>query len=133
MSTDIGNIPSHLIFDGYIPDLNDLMPKNGGLTGVEYAQICVHNLMKAQASGLLDVADTEYYLIIGPNGTVTMRLMAYADTPPVQPQQAGACECYLDPDVEKHTGLEIGDQPNVNNPKLATKSKTAPTTTSVTV
>jgi hypothetical protein len=95
-----------LSFD-HVPELTELMPLTGGMTGVEYAQICVENLMTAQNKNLEDVADAFYYQITGPKGKATMRLMAFKDTAPIFPARAGACTCYLDPDIEKHTGLEL--------------------------
>ena len=94
------------VFD-HIPDLRELLPKFRGLPGFDYLQCTSTNLLRAQEEDWTEVDNTVIYVISGPKGDVSMKLMARGQPIPGQPHNSGArlCECEIA--VQELTGLWI--------------------------
>lgn len=97
--------PEDLLEFSYVPELRDLLPKNRGLPGVIYAQVCVHHAKAAQDLGWRMVHGTGYYSIVGPRGRADMVLMCSGKPIRGAAPQAGARRLLADEDILKLTGL----------------------------
>ena len=97
-----------LTFD-HLPDLWDLLPPDGGVPGILYAQVCAHNARHAQATGLRPIRGAVYYSISGPKGQAAMVLMGKGSPIPGASPCAGARELFTDSEVTKLTGFPLSD------------------------
>lgn len=97
----------------HIPSLRELLG-TGGSPGLEYAQICTHNLKRAEqdlkdqadpASGWRLLPQGRTYTIVGPKGHADMCLMRRGKRIPGTDGTSGARKVFVDPDVLKLTGI----------------------------
>ena len=77
-----------LVYD-HIPRLKELLPKQGGLPGFQYAQVSGDRRRRAQDEGWLQVNDSYTYTIIGPKGSIDMDLFCRGKLIPGQPSNSG--------------------------------------------
>lgn len=94
--------PEDYVFD-HIPTLRELL-RNGGLPGVEYAQVCTAHFKRAQNEKWKDVQGAKCYTIVGPKGRADMILKAKG-VPLSGNTESGARVCYIDKGIETLTGL----------------------------
>lgn len=93
------------IYD-HVPNLRELLPTTAGIPGVQYAQVSVTNLRKAQDEGWVKISGAQkLYTINGPSGKVDCELYAKGKPIPGQGVTSGARICYIDKDIYAKTGL----------------------------
>jgi len=98
------------VFD-HVPALWELQ-KREGWPGITYAQVCVHNLMRAKERAqapahLTLIGGTSYYTIVGPKGEVSMALVGRGKRIPGAAPEAGARLFFTDGEVEELTGHPV--------------------------
>lgn len=96
----------------HIPSLKELMPTTAGIPGVEYAQVCVHNIRLAQDLGWGRISGNQkVYTITGPTGSVDCEL--YCKGKPISGEcpQGGRRVCSIDKEIVKLTGVRNGPPP----------------------
>jgi len=98
------------VFD-HVPALHELQ-KREGWPGITYAQVCVHNLMRAKErtqapAHLTLIGGTSYYTIAGPKGEVSMALVGRGKRIPGAAPEAGARLFFTDGEVEELTGHPV--------------------------
>ena len=91
----------------HVPALGELLPKHRGRPGFEYLQCTVGNLRRAQDEGWTEVINTMIYIIEGPKGEVSLKLLARGKPMPGQPMDSGARLCLCDLTVQELTGVWI--------------------------
>lgn len=129
MSTSTNQSPSPggnrtPVFQGFIPRLKHLLQQRRGIPGIHYYQVCTHNLRLAQDRGLREVDNTLVYTITGPKGSVDVKLYCFGKPIPGQSHLSGRRRLFVDPDIEKLTGLPI--QPIEETASVATEKPPAP-------
>lgn len=87
-----------------IPSLTELLPTTGGIPGIQYAQVCVHNLKKGQNDGWQRIQGAKVYTILGAGGRADMELLAKGKAIIGQSPDAGARRCWIDEEVYGLTG-----------------------------
>lgn len=110
MSSDQPSLTSPNVAYGYdyVPKLGKLLPKTGGVPGVEYIQVCTANAKPAQDQGWGPVHGAFLYTITGPKGSADM-LLACRGTPDAsRSNDSGACMMNLDDDIYRLTGIWRG-------------------------
>ena len=99
----------------HLPQLRELL-KNGGLPGVEYLQVAVHNLRLAQREGWTRVSGHQMvYTIVGPNGSCDCELFGSGEPISGQDPEGGARVCWIDMDVRQETGFHDTISDEVEN------------------
>jgi len=98
------------VFD-HVPALHELQ-KREGWPGITYAQVCVHNLMRAKERAqapahLTLIGGTSYYTVVGPKGQVSMALVGCGKQIPGAAPEAGARLFFTDGEVEELTGHPV--------------------------
>lgn len=97
----------------YIPVLGPgpgtLMPRTGGIAGVEYAQICTHHIVKAKRAGFGPIVDAEPYVIVGPDGEAEVVLLCQGEPIKGASSLGGAQVCHLDREIFTLTGYKDTD------------------------
>lgn len=88
----------------HIPKLTELLPSTGGIPGIVYAQICVHNRKRAQNEGWKQIQGAKIYTILGPDDRVDMELLAKGTPVLGQGPESGARKCWVDTEVYTLTG-----------------------------
>lgn len=89
----------------YIPTLEQLLPSNGGLPGVEYAIVATSNMRKAQDEGWERLAGNQkIFTVTGPQGEVDCELFGRGKPIKGADAQAGRRRCYVDGSVRDRTG-----------------------------
>jgi hypothetical protein len=90
----------------FVPSLRDLL-SNGGLPGLEYAQVCTHHLLRAQTEEEpWLMVNRAAYQITGPKGAADMVLMVRGKEIRTA-NTSGARRCSVDTDVEVLTGHSL--------------------------
>jgi len=105
----------------HVPSLIELLPKFRGRPGMEYMQCCVINLRRAQDEGWTEVDNTVIYIIEGPKGDASMKLLARGKVIVGQPHNSGARLCQCDKAVEDLTGVWINPH---NHEEISTEPET---------
>lgn len=102
----------------HIPSLKELIGGQG-TPGFQYAQVCTHNLKRAQqdclveddrTSGWKQLPGSEAYTITGPRGSADLVLMRRGSRIPGVSGDSGARHVFADPDILKLTGLNPNPQ-----------------------
>ncbi len=106
----------------WVPNLQELI-SFGGTPGIEYRQICTHNLRRAQEEHFTTVPGTFLYQIVGPKGGADCHLMQRGKAIPGATKQSGARICKVDSKVEELTGLWINPHKHVEEPKVEEPKK----------
>jgi len=119
---------------GYVPVLGPgpgtLMPRTGGVAGVEYAQVCTHHIVKAKRDpegSWGPIVDAEPYVISGPDGEAEVVLLCRGEPIPGASSLGGAQLCQIDNEIYTLTGFK--DPSNVEDKPAAkpeVKSGTGP-------
>ena len=91
----------------HVPALGELLPKHKGRPGFEYLQCTVGNLRRAQDEGWSEVENTMIYIIEGPKGEASLKLLARGRPIPGQSADSGARLCLCDKTVEELTGVWV--------------------------
>lgn len=99
----------------HVPKLHELIAY-GGWPGVVYAQVCVHNTANAAArtdtpDHLRPIRGADFYSIVGPRGEAQMALVGTGSPIPGASPDAGARLFFTDGEVERLTGLPVGEYP----------------------
>ena len=101
---------------GYVPTLGPgtgtLMPRTGGVTGVEYAQVCTHHIVKAKRDpdgSWGPIVDAEPYVISGPDGDAEVVLLCKGEPIRGASSLAGAQICKIDREIYTLTGFKDPD------------------------
>ena len=98
---------------GYVPTLGPgtgtLMPRTGGVAGVEYAQVCTHHIVKAKKWGWGPIVDAEPYVIEGPSGDAEVVLLCKGEPIRGASSLGGAQICRIDREIYTLTGYEDPD------------------------
>lgn len=112
---------------GYIPTLGPgpgtLMPRTGGVAGVEYAQICTQHIVKAKRDGYGPIVDAEPYVIEGPDGEAEVVLLCKGTPIRGASSLGGAQICRIDRDIYVLTGFEDPDGKQVEETPDKPESK----------
>ena len=87
-----------------IPSLKELLPSTAGIPGIQYAQICVNNMKRAQNDGWKRIQGAKIYTVLGPDGRADMELLAQGKVISGQAYDSGARRCWIDPNVYTLTG-----------------------------
>ena len=98
----------------HVPTLRELMPTNGGLPGVQYGLVCVHNQRHAQDAGWQGVEKAKVFTIASDQGSVDMILACQGTPVRGMSPDMGARKMFVDEDVYRLTGL----WPSADTPKL---------------
>lgn len=103
-----------------IPRLKQLLPRTGGLPGVEYAIISTSNMRKAQDLGWERLAGAQkIFTIEGPKGNADCELFGKGAPIRGMDTLAGVRRLSIDPEVRKVTGF-------VSEPPKGGSDSTAP-------
>ena len=89
----------------HIPALKELLPNTGGQPGLEYAQVCTHNLRKAQDNGWSRVRGAKTYSIVTNEGIADMELLCKGKQAKGLDTHSGKRRCLVDWAVQDLTGL----------------------------
>lgn len=105
-----------------------LLPKRGGIPGLEYAQIPVLLKKQAENDGWLSIHGAATYTIFGPKGTVDCELLARGAIIRGIDAESGSRVCHIDQSVWEVTGLDpkTGWPPVPEPPKPAKAEKPKP-------
>lgn len=98
----------------WIPQIEELLPKTGGLPGVEYLQCSAENQPRADAEGWRPVHRSRPYVIASPKDPtkrVAMTLLGCGEPLRSLSPYSGRRVCWVDKLVEERTGLII-ESPN---------------------
>ena len=95
----------------HVPKISDLLVTPSGVrhvhAGVEYAQVCTHNQMRAQEHGLKATGGVTLYSIIGPKGTAEVALMCTGKPVPGSDTVACIPPLWNDVEIATLTGLSL--------------------------
>lgn len=80
----------------HIPHLRELLPKKRGLPGFTYMQCSLSNTGRAQNEGWGDVDGNVVYNIVGPKGSIEMKLLVRGKMTYGQSHDSGARVCGVD-------------------------------------
>lgn len=95
----------------FVPTLRQLMPSTGGLPGVKYGLLAVHNQKTAQNEGWGATTTSKIFTIKGPKGQVDVVLACKGDPVRGMSPAGGARVFLIDQDIYDVTGLDaVEDQ-----------------------
>ena len=96
----------------FIPRLEDLLPKSGGVPGVKYAIVAISNARKAQDEGWERLAGNQkIFTIEGPEGSVDCELFGLGKPMRGLDHFSGKRVCMIDKVIRETTGFGRKDSP----------------------
>ncbi len=105
--------PEPNVFEGRYPDLPELV-QFGGKPGLEYALIAGQNIARFQGLGWQLVRGLGAYLVRGPGGEASANLMCLGQPIPGANPANGIRPYWIDPTLDKLTGLTPEGEPSGN-------------------